>query len=359
MTENKTSSRQRFVIPILAIAALLLMVAWMAGLFSQKVAPGLNQVAMPSPNDLLEVQYQAVTVLEAAPASVEAKFSTLISSRILARITQIHVRAGDYVEKGQLLVELEKSDLLAKSRQAAEQINAVSARLAEAEKNLTRVRQLRQQGIMPVAELDRAKANTEALRAELAAAKQTLEEAQAAVAYTEIRSPIDGRIVDRFAEQGATAYPGNKLLSLYNPNSLRVEVQVREQLALSIEIGQTVAVEIPSLGKRLNAIVEERVPAAEPGSRSFLLKARIEQDPALLPGMYARVLIPTGTEQRLLLPSDRVVQVGQLNLIWVWQDGQAYRRFVRTGKTDSNGMTHILSGLEPGDQVAMPEGNTI
>lgn len=347
--------RLKSALPVLAIIALLLMVAWMAGMFSTKVAPGINPVVMETPANLFVVKPQSVTIVESTPASIEAKFATLISSRVLARITRIHVRAGDTVAEGQLLVELEKTDLQAKAKQAGEHIRVVKARLTEAEKNLQRTQSLQEKGITTAAELDTARANRDALSAELAAARQALQEAESALGYADILSPMAGRIVDRFAEPGSTAYPGNKLLSLYNPQSLRVEAQVRELLALSISVGQTVDVEIPALNKRVPAIIEERVPAAEPGSRSFLVKARIQQDNTLLPGMYARMLVPAGKEQRLMIPADHILQVGQLNLIWVWQDGQAYRRFVRVGKTDENGMTHILSGVVDGDQVVAPD----
>ena len=61
------------------------------------------------------------------------------------------------------------------------------------------------------------------------------------------------------------------------------------------------------------------------------------------------MLGPAGTEQQLLIPADRVVQVGQLNLVWVLQDGQAYRRFVRVGKALGD-QVEILAGLNPGAQ---------
>lgn len=353
MTEPR-STTVKIAMPLIAISCLIVAVAWMAGLFTEKVQPGLNPVNTPLPDTALEARYTEVDVFEMAPASLEAKLSTLISSRLLAKITAIHVRAGDTVKAGQVLIELEKSDLQAAYQRAQQQIKAVSARLLEAEKNHLRIQKLRDQGMVPVAELDSAKARLDALSAELSAARQASQEASSAVAYSTIRSPIDGRIVDRFAEPGSIAHPGVKLLALYNPNSIRVEVAVREQLALNIAIGQNIQVEIPSLNKTVTATVEERVPAAQPGSRSFLIKARLEQDGSLLPGMYARLWIPTHRQQQLMLPSDRIVQLGQLNLIWVWQDGQAYRRFVRVGKTSPDGHSHILAGLEPGDQVLLP-----
>ncbi len=345
-----TNPVKKILLPIAAVVALLLMVAWMAGLFSTRIEPGLNPAPVHGADQAIAVGTTDITVIEPVPASVEAKQATVISSRILARINKINVRAGDSVSTGELLIELEKSDLEAKEQQTNEQVRAISARLKEARQSLNRISELYQKKLVARAELDRARANYDSLKAQLAGAKQSGEEASAALAFSEIRAPIDGRVVDRFAEPGDTASPGTKLLSLYNPLTLRIEAQVREQLALSLELGQALLVEIPSLGKTVDAVIEERVPAADPGSRSFLVKARVQYDKDMLPGMYARMLVPAGIEQQFLIPADRVVQVGQLNLVWVLQDDQAYRRFVRVGKPIGDQL-EILAGLAPGDQV--------
>lgn len=346
-----TSPVKKFLLPIGAIAGLLLMVAWMAGLFSDKLEPGLNPAAEYSAENAVAATISEISITEPVPASVEAKQATIISSRILARINKIHVRAGDSVTQGQVLLELEKKDLQARTQQSAEQMRAISARLKEARQTLARVEELYKKKLVARADLDKARANHDALKAEMAGARQANEEAEAALDFSEIRAPIDGRVVDRFAEPGDTASPGNKLLSLYNPLTLRVEAHVREQLALSLEEGQELEVEIPALEQTLTAVIEERVPAADPGSRSFLVKARLPFSGQLLPGMYARLLVPAGKEQQLLIPGDRVVQVGQLNLVWVLQDGQAYRRFVRIGKRVPPDQIEVLAGLAEGDQV--------
>jgi len=346
--------------PLVAIVFLLLMVAWMAGIFDTKLQPGMNELtAALDASSALEVTRKTLSIIEPVPASVEAKYATLISSRILARITAIHVRAGDTVSKGQKLIELEKSDLIAKSEQAKENIKAVNARLVEAKQNLIRVEKLNEQRLVALVDVDKARANHASLTAELALAQQQKKEAETALSYTEIRSPINGRIVDRFAEPGDTASPGGQLLSLYNPLSLRVEAHVREQLALSLKVGQSLRVDIPSLNKIVDAQIDEIVPAADTGSRSFLVKARIEYAEVLLPGMYARLLISAGIENSIVIPADRVVQVGQLNVVWVLQDEQSYRRFIRLGKVMPSGEVEVLSGLSEGDVLlqARPVSN--
>ncbi|MCP4048299.1 MAG: efflux RND transporter periplasmic adaptor subunit [Gammaproteobacteria bacterium] len=342
---------KKILLSLLAIVALLLMIAWIAGLFDKKIQPDINTLEQTNLGDPVVVVVSEVTIIEKVPASVEATQATMISSRLMARISTVRVRAGDVVSKGDLLLELENQDIKARVQQAEARIRGTSARLKEARQNLDRVTELQAGGVMSIADLDKAQANHEALLADMAGANQALEEASTALGYTKIVAPFDGRVVDRFAEPGDTAQPGTKLLALYNPLSLRVEAQVRENLALGLEVGQPLQVEIPSLDKVVDAVIEERVPAAEPGSRSFLVKAGVAFDKNMLPGMYARLLVPAGVGKQLLIPADRVVHVGQLDLVWVLQDGQSYRRFVRIGQFVQDGQVEVISGLDEGDMV--------
>jgi len=342
---------KKIMLPLLAIVALFLMIAWMAGAFVDKIEPDTHAIELAVTDDAVAVQASEVSIIEKVPASVEAAQATLISSRLLARIIAVSVRAGDSVNKGDLLLELENSDIRAQVQQAEAIIGANTARLNEARQNLGRVKELQAGGVMSVADLEKAQAIHDALFADLAGARQALEEAKTALAYTKILAPFDGRVVDRFAEPGDTAQPGMTLLALYNPLSLRVEAQVREEVALGLEVGQALQVEIPSMQKVVDAVVEERVPAADPGSRSFLVKAGVPFNASLLPGMYARLLIPAGRGTQLLIPSDRVVHVGQLDLVWVYEDGQSYRRFVRIGQVYENGQVEILAGLAEDEWV--------
>jgi RND family efflux transporter MFP subunit len=343
--------RGGLLLPVIAIVLLIVLIAVMAGYFTDKVEPGLEPAGTADTSGAIVVKARETPFTESVPASVEAKEATIVSSRLLARITAIAVRAGDYVEQGQLLLELEKSDLLARAQQARERIRSVEARMTEARQNLKRAEELHQRGLIAVADRDAARANAASLEADLASARQALEEAETAVGFTEIRSPIGGRVVDRFAEPGDTASPGQKLLSLYNPFSLRVEAQVREELALTLVTGQEMQVELPSLERSVTGRIEEIVPAADPGSRSFLVKVILPSTRDLLPGMYARLHVSAGNRRQLLVPTDRVASVGQLDVVWVVENGVAARRFVRLGKATEDEFVEVIAGLKEGDQV--------
>jgi len=347
----------KFLFPAAALVILLAIVAWMANVFEDQVEPGvLASEEHVSATDFYTVEQSSYPLFESIPATVRAKQQTILSSRILARVEKVNSRAGDSVKMGDLLIELEKSDLLSRAAQALEQVKAVTARRNEAESQFHRIQELHQRNLAAVAELDQAKAQFDSLNADLAAAKQAHKEALTTVDYSQITSPIDGRIVDRFTEPGDIASPGEKLMTLYNPLSLRVEAQVREQLALALTLGQSLDVTIPALNRTVPTTIEERVPAANPGARSFLVKSTVDYDEKLLPGMFVRLMIPRGNETGIAIPINLVTRVGQLDIVWVYQEGEIQKRLVRLGRELADDRVVVSAGLRPGDKLSPMRG---
>jgi len=360
MTHNKEekSMLKKILTPAIALAILLLMVAWLAGSFNKKVSPAINQqvnvnAAMLANDNRYTVIASKESIFEPVAASIIAKQATIISARILARIEQVHSRSGDLVKKGDPLIQLEQNDLQSLVLQAQQNIKAMQARVKEAKQNLDRSTELFKTNLVSAFELDKNKANYHTVYAELTAAKQVLSQAQTTLSYATLSAPIDGRIVDRFAEPGDTAQPGVKLLSLYNPLSLRVEAHVREQLALTLTNGQSIEIELPSMDQIITGEIEEIVPAANTGSRNFLIKVRIIYPENLLPGMYARMLIPAGEQTLLKIPTKKVAHVGQLDFVWQIVNDKVQRRFVRLGK-EKGEMVTVISGLIEGDEITTP-----
>tara|TARA_R110001592_G_scaffold288331_4_gene557350 strand:- start:6167 stop:7225 length:1059 start_codon:yes stop_codon:yes gene_type:complete len=345
----------KWFLPISAVVLLAVMVAWMAGSFDEKVAPeflGKTQTK-PATDSFFEVKVKAYELLEPVPATIAAKQTAVISSRILARIEEVKVRAGDYVKKGQELVLLERSDLKSRVSQANSQIKSIDARLNEAKQSLDRSVELNKRGLLALAPLETSQANYKSLLAQKTSAQQALVEAKTALNYASVVAPFDGLIVDRFTEPGSMAQPGMSLLSLYNPSSVRVEASVREERAVQLEIGQTLKMDIPSKGLALSAEIEELVPAGDSSSRTFLVKSQINDISGLLPGMYARLLIPAGISKRILIPENYVAEVGQLNIVWVMQgtaeDQLVEKRFIKVGLVKEGGMIEVISGLKEGE----------
>lgn len=345
-------SFKKWGIPLITVVGLLLVVAWMAGVFSSRVAPGLLERSSNSTVESYSVMLSSKPNIESIPAGIKAREATLVSSQILARIKNIHVRAGESVVQDQLLVTLESAALKAQLAQVVAMEEAAQASLIESQETLERTQALKDKGLVSQSVLDNAIAGFRRYDSEVVAAKQRKQAAQTALEYTEIVSPFSGVVVERSAEPGNMASPGQLLLSLYDPLTLQIEADVRESLAIKLQVGRKISVEIDSLGKNIDATIVEIVPAADPNARSFLVKAGIEFDPQLKPGMFARMLIEDGTSEVLSIPVNYVKSYGQLDMVWLLQDGEINRRFVRLGKTQGD-QVEIISGLNSGETLVL------
>lgn len=340
---------------LLALAVVGGAILWLSGGFNERVAPGTAERATAAPPEgagIVQVEQRTGPVYEPASGAVASARQTVVASRILARIEEIRVRAGDAVTAGELLVTLDSRDLAARVAQAREAVRAARARRDLAQSERRRYEQLLARGVATQQRADQAKADYRAAQAEVDRLEQGLAEAETALSYTEIRAPVSGLVVERLAEPGDTAAPGGQLLRIYDPSALRVEVAVRESLAVKLRVGGSLNLEIPSLAERFDGKIQEIVPFAEPGARTLLVKVGLPPDPRIYAGLYARVAIPAGTRTRVLMPQAGVERIGQLTFASVVEaSGQVERRPITTGRYRENGLIEVLSGLAPGERV--------
>jgi len=140
-------------------------------------------------------------------------------------------------------------------------------------------------------------------------------------------------------------------LRLYNPTTLRLETSVRESVASKLKENQNITAEIDALDKRYDGVVDEIVPSADPGSRTFLVKVSLTGDVGLYPGMFGRLLIPIGQIEKIYIPLAAVTQVGQLDFVIVKTEQGAVRRYVRLGQRGPDERIVVVSGLKAGEQV--------
>jgi membrane fusion protein (multidrug efflux system) len=345
----------RILYAALALSLLGVVLAYLAGFFDETILPGKVAVARP-PVDGRVISVQAVTepVIERAAGTIEAKKETLVSARITGTIASMTVRAGDAVRESDVLIDLDSRELQARLQQQRDMMAAAQARLAEARPSYERMKSLFERGVVAKAELDRAEAALRTAEADLSRTRQAVQEAETALSYATITAPLTGRVAQRYADPGDTATPGEPLLRLYDPQTLRLEANVRESIGAGLDKGRALTAYIDALDEELPVVVDEIVPSAEPGSRTFLVKVTLPRRDNLYPGMFGRLLIATGTEKRLYIPKEAVARVGQLEFVTVLTEQGPLRRYVRTGTRTEGGRVEVLSGLDEGEQVVLP-----
>ena len=350
-----TALAQKIATPVLALLMLGLMILWLAGAFEAKIVPGIIDSKADYSGSVLTVKWTRVPVGEQVTGTVRSKQSVEISSQIMARIGSITVNAGDSVKPDDLLIRLDSTDLRARLAQARAQVNSIKARESQAARHYKRTQGLYLQDSATKADLEQAEAQYRSVKSQLAAAGETVKEAENALDYSEIRATVAGRIVDRHAEPGDRAVPGMKLLSLYDPGILRIEAPIRETLALKLKIGQSLTAEFDALNQSVPVSIGEIVPTANASARSFLVKFDVNNGHNLFPGMFARIAIPTGHRRQLLIPKDYIRQEGQLDVVWLLDENGIIRRFIRTGAEQEGGEIEVISGLSEGDKLVHPD----
>jgi RND family efflux transporter MFP subunit len=338
-------------------AALALIILQLSGFFDEKIPPGRGE-QRPAPavaGEAVAVVEVEQTVLERYPGTVHAVREAGISARLIARVREILVRPGQRVAEGTPLVVLDSRDLESRFEQVKREMTGAEARLREAKANYDRMQSV-SAGAISRAQLDRAQAAFESAQSEVEGMQKRIEEAKVSLSYATIEAPFDAVVIDRFVEPGDLASPGRPLLRLYDPSRMRLEAWVRESIAIGLEAGRKVRIRLDASGGHLEGTVEEIVPQAESGSRSFLVKVALPRHDKLYPGMFGRLLLPAGTVRRVLVPARAVSRVGQLRFV-VLADAFATRRLVEVGETTEDGRLEILSGLVAGESVVVPRAS--
>ncbi len=340
---------------------------YLSGRFSPKV-PISEASAQPAAGriegSVVRAQVIPLPLTESAVGTIRAVYEIPIRSKLLARVVEVNITAGQQVKEGDILVRLDDTDLRAKLEQAKAAVTSIEAHLGQAAADVERNTALRRSNAVSEQEYEKSVTALRSAEADLQRARQAVNEMQAMVDWATIPSPITGTVVDKQVDAGETVSPGQLLVKLYDPTRMQLVANVRESLTSQLQVGQSIGVQIENLGKQCLGTVSEIVPEAQSSSRAFQVKVTGPCPDGIYSGMFGRILIPLGTERVTVIPAAAVRRVGQLELVEVVEHGQPIQRAIRTGRAlgtvsdPGGGVLHdqveVLSGLREGEEVVVP-----
>ena len=343
------------IVGTLGVGVILL---YIAGVFSPKVPSGDAHAAshrvLPAGAQFAQAEVLRRPRFESAVGSIAPVHQSSIAAKILARVLEVNVTAGQPVLAGDVLVRLNDDDLRSRLQQAEAQHEAAGARLNQARSDYQRASGLIQGNAISRAEYESLATAVRTSEAELERTARVIDETKIFLDYATITAPFDGVVVDKQAQAGDMVTPGQTLLTVYDPNQMQLVANVRESLAMKLKVGQEVTAKLESLDHECLATVREVVPQADVGSRSFQVKVSGPCPPGVYSGMFGRILLPLEDEQIIMIPAAAVRRVGQLTLVDVRSnDDGLIRRNVQIGRRLGDDI-EILSGLRPGEQVLLP-----
>ena len=274
--------------------------------------------------------------------TVNAEQSVNLIPEMPGRITQVHVRGGERVQAGQVLVSLDGSVLAAN-------LSEVESQLMLAKKLYDKQSSLWSQGIGSEIQYLQSKTNFDALTNRLQSVKEQL-------ALTEIRAPFNGTVEVVNAKAGEYASPGMPLVLMGSQSGLRLEAHIPENYIKSVHQGDMVNIYFESIEEELVARISQVGGYINPGSRTFMVAVDLPSKPYFKPNMMAQMdIVDYRADSATFIPSRLVLQDPEgRDFTYVVTEGAnpatIQRRDLVLGRSNRES-TEILSGLESTDII--------
>lgn len=350
-------------------------------------------------NELAEMQAKVVKV-ELSPwplivqtqGNLAADEQAVTGARVAGRIQEVHVDLGDRVSAGDPLAtlddELFRFDVTQAESQLQQTLAAVGLRpdddisqlkpenappvrqqramWDESKANLKRARELRQNNVITVAELEQLMAAERVAEARYASALNSVREKIALIGVRSaelararqrlndaiIRAPFDGLVQARHVAPGDYAEIGDPTVTIVRTNPLRFRGSLPERYVPLLRPGQQIRLEIESVAEPHFAEVTRISPTLDQRSRTLLFEAIVQNpDNELQSGVFAEgEVVLDLNQQALVVPASAVAEFAGTQKVWKVVEGAAAEQLVLTGQRRAGGI-EILEGLEPGDLV--------
>lgn len=312
-------------------------------------APEASQAQTPAQGVAVEMEDVAIHV--PAEGTVTARNRAEITTRMMARISDMAVDVGSRVSAGDILVRLGTEDIAANRSKAEAAVMVARAARDEAAKHANRMDTLLAQDVVPQVQRDQAHLMLTQAEAQLAMAEAALREVETAGSYSSIRAPFAGEVMGRYMDEGDVAAPGMPLLVIEEAGPREGRLSVSVDAARNLRVGDTVRV-MATGGLEALAPVQSVASGADPMSRTVAVKVTLPEDWPT--GVSVTALVPAGVSRAITIPSEAVVHRGQLTGVRVVTPQGVALRWIRLGRSVAGGeRVEVLSGLNAGDQIVL------
>ena len=287
---------------------------------------------------------------------VHSRSTPMLAAEVEGRITRVTADTGDDIEEGQLLAETDTSTLLLQRQAAQAGLERLEVHIANGERRVDRFETLASKDLSSQTQLDDAREQLEAYRADYKAARAQLAIVEDSLAKSRIIAPVAGVVQQRFINTGDFVKRGQALFEITRPNQLQAWLPYPESVALRVRIGQSAKIYSPlTPGEITPGEVTELQPSIGLGSRAVRAIVDLENPGNLRPRatLSGKVLVET-RNQAVMVPNISVVRRPAGELVYVINGDKAEARLIKTGHHEGN-LVEIISGLK-GDETVATDG---
>ncbi len=282
--------------------------------------------------------------------NVYSKEERAISTRLTGYIKNIYVEEGDNIKSGDLLFEVDPSDIdnaissaQADLTKANSNLLMAELNLADAKKDYERYKNLYEKEVVPKREFEKMELNMQMKKSQLDLAKSmksqaeaSLKQAKAQVKYSKVTSPISGIVISKMKQTSEIVAAGNPVLIISSLDGIRVKTLVKESDIKYLNVNQEASVKIPAINKETKGKIISIVPSADATTHSYVLKLSLENTQNLTPGMYAKVYVNADKREAILVPSSTIVERGGISGIFIKENDKVKFKPIKILNKTSN-----------------------
>lgn len=295
----------------------------------------------PAAVDVAKVVKRPIFENVTAVGTLLAQESVTLRPEIAGVIESAPFNEGQVVKKGDLLIKLDDDIQRAELAQA-------EAGLGLARSNFGRSQRLGRSGAA-------SRQSIQETQVQAAVAAANVQAAQARLAKTELRAPVDGRVGIRRFSPGNWVSAGEELVTVETLNPLKLDFSVPEIFLRQMQTGIPVTIAVDALGhEEFSGKITVIDPRIDEATRTLRLRVEIQNDEfKLRSGLFARVNIKLKDEaSSLVVPEAAIVPLGDKSFVFRIIDNKAQRVEVKAGLRNA-GDAEIISGLKEGDSVVV------
>jgi membrane fusion protein (multidrug efflux system) len=315
------------------------------------------QQAVPIHVDTTQVVEQMMPEYLTLTGSLKASQESEVAADASGKVTSTFVERGQRVKQGDTLAILDARGASISATQAAAQTGLARAQLEQAQKECERVKSLFQSGAISQAEFDRTTSQCQTTQFSAAAAQAQQQNAQKAVGDSVIRAPFSGVIGERYVNVGQYVQPSTRVVSLYNPDPLRLELTVAEANVGAMKVDAPVRFTVSSYpDQTFTGAVKFVSPNVRPSTRDLVIEALCPNpDAKLKPGMFVVAQLAAGEKKLPAVPASAVKRDEAGARVFVIAEKRVQERLVQLGG-EKDDLIAIATGVKPGESVVVKPG---
>jgi RND family efflux transporter MFP subunit len=286
--------------------------------------------------------------------NVQTKQNVIIYPEMSGLLTQVYVREGQAVSKGQLLARVDDGGM-------AQQVAQLQIQADLAKTTFERQERLWNQKIGSEIQYLQAKSAYEGQQ-------KVVQQMQSQLAKTNIRAPFSGIVDDIITEQGTVVGAGqSQIIRIVNLKDMYIETDVPESYISNVTKGKKVVVEFPVLGKTVDATVRQAGNFINPANRTFKVEIAVpNKDKSIKPNLTARLRINDYTNEKAILIPQSIISENAEGEQYIYvvnnktenNEAIAQRVIIETGKTQGD-VIEVIKGIEGGAEIVQEGARSV